>query len=122
MRSSLREVKPPTRTEVNPKFGNALANGLDVAEQAAFQTLDACNYDTAYRRVAQAIEPRGECREWSDREHDMSVIERLHVRQQAATARRQSKGEFVERLRVRDDRHRALAHVGERLGRPRAGI
>jgi hypothetical protein len=66
---------------VNPKLGNAFANGLYVTQQAAFQTFDACNHNSAYRRVGQAIQPGGEFREWPDREHDASVIERLRHRQ-----------------------------------------
>jgi len=40
LHASLREIQSPTCAVVNPKLGNAFTYRLDIAHQAAFQSLD----------------------------------------------------------------------------------
>jgi len=71
LRTSLREIQPPTRTEVNPKLGNAFADGLDVTHQAALHAL--MRATTTPRTVGSASSPSRRPNATTERQQGISA-------------------------------------------------
>ena len=74
---ALRVIETSASAEVNAQLNYAIANRLEVAQQAEGKTLDSFRDRAAYPRVFQSIKPCGELGKRPDGKHGQSVIDRL---------------------------------------------
>ena len=68
--------------------------GLNVAEKTSFKPLDPSDHKATNRGGCQMVKPSGELRECFDTEHDITVIDRLHIVKSAWPDRRKRKISF----------------------------
>ena len=70
-------IEAPARAEVDAQLNHAVANRLEVAQQAEREALDSFRHRAAYLIVFQSIKPGGELWKRPDGKHGHSVIVRL---------------------------------------------
>src|ERR1035438_8862444 len=90
--AALRVIQTPARAEVYAQFNHAIANRLEVAQQAEGEALDSFDHRAAYPVVFQSIKPCCEFGKRFDGKHNISVIERLQY------VKRKSWGSLVLQL------------------------
>ncbi|MGB6687698.1 MAG: hypothetical protein WBE76_07635 [Terracidiphilus sp.] len=77
LRAALCVIEAPARAEVDAQLNDAVANSLEVAQQAEREALDSLRHRAAHPQVFQSIKPSGELLKRPDGKHIQSVIVRL---------------------------------------------
>src|ERR1035437_1762871 len=77
LRAALRVIQTPARAEVYAQLNHAIANRLEVSQQAEGEALDSFHHRAAYPVVFQSTKLCCEFGKRFDEGHGLSVIERL---------------------------------------------